>query len=61
LREYFPAGVLHADGQWLPVIAANQFEGHIVEIVLDIYLLLPAVNVEILAEITLLIKQADAC
>jgi hypothetical protein len=55
-----PAGIFDADSQGLAGLFANELDGHRIEIVFYIELLLPAIDVEILSEIPLLIKKSDA-
>ena len=54
------SGILHADRQRPLAFFADQLDRHIVKIVLNILFLLPAVGIEVLAEIAVLIQKADA-
>ena len=53
-------GILDADGHRPAVRVPFQGHGHVVEVVDRVLLLLPAVVVEVLAEVAVLVDQADA-
>ncbi len=54
-----PPGQLHMDLHRRPVLPARQGEGQVEEVVVRVQLALPAVGVEVLAEVSFLIGQAD--
>ena len=60
LRLDGAARVLDADRQRPAAGLAHQLDRHVEQIVLGVVLLLPAVDVQILAEVALLVHQADA-
>jgi hypothetical protein len=54
-----PAGIFHTDGQRPAALLADKVNRHIVGVILDIELLLPTIDVQVLTEIAFLIEKTN--